>query len=132
MVLLIIILGDLCIYYREENINRTESPIWMVYTVLDEILCRIGPCVLLVTLNMLMIRDFRTSIKRRKGLKNEIGQKEKNRRHKAKPHSCIKGVRAGNGVGCYIYIYIYIYKASVFISILVTIWNTEYSSYRHS
>lgn len=92
-IVILIFLGYMCIYHREENLWRTESPIWRVYVVLNEILCRIGPCVLLVTLNLLMIRDFRTSIKRRKELKNGLYKGgQKGRKH----HKSILNVKNNN------------------------------------
>ena len=70
---------DMCEYHREEIVDRTESVIWTVYVILNEILCRIGPCILLIILNLLMIRDFRASIQRRKELKNDMCR-DQNRR----------------------------------------------------
>ena len=72
----------MCVYHRKENLLITESPLWRVYVILTEILCRIGPCIILVTLNLLMIRGFRASVQRRNNLKN--GEyKEKQRKGKS-------------------------------------------------
>ena len=59
-------------YELEEKLARTESIIWMVYVVLAEIMVRFGPCILLITLNLLMIRDFHISLNRRISLINSI------------------------------------------------------------
>ena len=62
-----------------ENIEVTESPIWRVYVILTETLCRIGPCIILVTLNLLMIRGFRTSLKRKKKLVKKANEERMNK-----------------------------------------------------
>ena len=68
--LFIIILLDnyLCLYELEEKLARTDTMIWTVYVVLAEIMVRFGPCILLITLNILMIRDFHLSLNRRLSL----------------------------------------------------------------
>ena len=54
----------LCLYELEEKLARTDTIIWTVYVILAEIMVRFGPCILLITLNFLMIRDFHTSLNR--------------------------------------------------------------------
>ena len=68
--LFIIFLLDnyLCLYELEEKLARTDTMIWTVYVVLAEIMVRFGPCILLITLNILMIRDFHLSLNRRLSL----------------------------------------------------------------
>ena len=58
----------LCVYELEEKLARTDTMIWTVYVVLAEIMVRFGPCILLITLNILMIRDFHISLNRRLSL----------------------------------------------------------------
>ena len=58
----------MCLYELEEKLARTDTIIWTVYVVLAEIMVRFGPCILLVTLNILMIRDFHLSLNRRLSL----------------------------------------------------------------
>ena len=58
----------MCVYELEEVLARTQSSIWKTYVILCEILVRFGPCVLLIVLNLLMIRDFYKSHKRRASL----------------------------------------------------------------
>ena len=58
----------LCLYELEEKLARTDTIIWTVYVVLAEIMVRFGPCILLITLNILMIRDFHLSLNRRLSL----------------------------------------------------------------
>ena len=55
-------------YELEEKLARTDTIIWTVYVVLAEIMVRFGPCILLITLNILMIRDFHLSLNRRLSL----------------------------------------------------------------
>ena len=55
-------------YELEEKLARTDTIIWTVYVVLAEIMVRFGPCILLITLNILMIRDFHISLNRRLSL----------------------------------------------------------------
>ena len=64
----------------------TESPIWRVYVILTEILCRIGPCIILVILNLLMIHGFRTSMQRKKKLVKKVNE-EKTKKSKTKVKS---------------------------------------------
>ena len=75
-----------CVYHRKENIEVTESPIWRVYVILTEILCRIGPCIILVILNLLMIHGFRTSLQRKKKLVQKVNE-EKSKKSKSKVKS---------------------------------------------
>ena len=58
----------LCLYELEEKLARTDTMIWTVYVILAEIMVRFGPCILLITLNILMIRDFHLSLNRRLSL----------------------------------------------------------------
>ena len=58
----------MCIYELEEVLARTQTSIWKLYVILCEILVRFGPCVLLIVLNLLMIRDFNKSHNRRTSL----------------------------------------------------------------
>ncbi|XP_059083889.1 probable G-protein coupled receptor B0563.6 [Tigriopus californicus] len=60
--------GFTCVYIGEEVESVTESAVWITYVVLIEIMMRIGPCVLLVTLNIRMIQDFNESLRRRRQL----------------------------------------------------------------
>ena len=53
---------------------------------MTELLCRIGPCIILVTLNILMIRDFKKSIKRRSNLKNTHYKDKRNKAYRWKSH----------------------------------------------
>ena len=70
---IITILDDyMCVYEKEEVLARSGTAIWTLYVILAEILVRIGPCILLITLNLLMIRDFHASIVRRRALNNMI------------------------------------------------------------
>ena len=46
----------ICIYDNEEILPMTHSVVWMTYTILVEIFMKIGPCILLVTLNIMMIQ----------------------------------------------------------------------------
>ena len=62
----------LCVYELEEKLARTETPIWKVYIILSEAMVRIGPCVLLIILNLLMIRDFTRSLNRRMSLNTTL------------------------------------------------------------
>ena len=73
-------------YHKKENLAVTESSIWRTYVVLTELLCRIGPCMILVTLNILMIRDFKKSIKRRSNLKNTHYKDKRNKAYRWKSH----------------------------------------------
>ena len=52
-------------YELEENLARKDAIIWKLYVVLAEVMVRFGPCTLLIVLNLLMIRDFHTSLHRR-------------------------------------------------------------------
>lgn len=45
-----------CIYDNEEIIPMTHSMVWITYTVLCEVFMKIGPCILLVVLNVIMIQ----------------------------------------------------------------------------
>lgn len=60
--------GFTCVYIGEEVESITESTVWITYVVLTEIMMRIGPCILLVTLNIRMIQDFNESLRRRRQL----------------------------------------------------------------
>ena len=62
----------MCVYEKEEVLARSGTAIWTLYVILAEIMVRIGPCILLITLNLLMIRDFHASIVRRRALNNMI------------------------------------------------------------
>ena len=73
-------------YHKKENLEVTESSIWRTYVVMTELLCRIGPCIILVTLNILMIRDFKKSIKRRSNLKNTHYKDKRNKAYRWKSH----------------------------------------------
>ena len=73
-------------YHKKENLEVTESSIWRTYVVMTELLCRIGPCIILVTLNILMIRDFKKSIKRRSNLKNPHYKDKRNKAYRRKSH----------------------------------------------
>ena len=55
----------MCVYELEEVLARTQTSIWKIYVILCEILVRFGPCVLLIVLNLLMMRDFHKSHNRR-------------------------------------------------------------------
>ena len=55
----------MCVYELEEVLARTQTSIWKVYVILCEILVRFGPCVLLIVLNLMMMRDFHKSHNRR-------------------------------------------------------------------
>ncbi|KAF2886692.1 hypothetical protein ILUMI_19481 [Ignelater luminosus] len=50
----------------EENIEITETIYWYVYLCISETLIRIGPAVVLIILNTLIIRKFRIVSKKRK------------------------------------------------------------------
>ena len=83
---ILLFLDYTCVYHRKENIAVTESPIWRVYVILTEILCRIGPCIILVILNLLMIHGFRTSMQRKKKLVKKVNE-EKTKKSKTKVKS---------------------------------------------
>ena len=55
----------MCVYGLEEVLARTQTSIWKIYVILCEILVRFGPCVLLIVLNLMMMRDFHKSHNRR-------------------------------------------------------------------
>ena len=55
----------MCVYELEEVLARTQTSIWKIYVILCEILVRFGPCVLLIVLNLMMMRDFHKSHNRR-------------------------------------------------------------------
>ena len=74
-------------YHKKENVDVTTSSIWRTYVVMTEILCRIGPCIILVTLNILMIRDFKKSIKRRSKLKNTHYNDKRSKAYPWKSHA---------------------------------------------
>ena len=62
----------MCIYELEEVLARTQTSVWKIYVGLSETLVRFGPCVLLIILNLLMIRDFHKSFNRRTSLGMDI------------------------------------------------------------
>ena len=62
----------MCIYELEEVLARTQTSIWKIYVGLSESLVRFYPCVLLIVLNLLMIRDFYKSLNRRTSLGMDI------------------------------------------------------------
>lgn len=59
----------ICSYKREEISDLNSSPIWFAYLIIVELLVRLGPIVVLITLNIFMIRDFNVSIRRRKKMR---------------------------------------------------------------
>ena len=66
--------GDHTTCYYESSVsgNVGESPMWLAYVVLCELAMRVLPCMLLVALNFLMVRDFNVSMRRRKKLKAAV------------------------------------------------------------
>lgn len=52
---------------REKSI-KDDSKIWVLYIWLEEFMVRLGPCILMVILNVLMVLGFKKSIKKRKAL----------------------------------------------------------------
>ncbi len=66
--------GDHTTCYYESSVsgNVGESPMWLAYVVLCELAMRVLPCLLLVALNFLMVRDFNVSMRRRKKLKAAV------------------------------------------------------------
>ncbi len=61
-----------CYYESSVSGNVGESPMWLAYVVLCELAMRVLPCLLLVALNFLMVRDFNVSMRRRKKLKAAV------------------------------------------------------------
>ena len=61
-----------CYYESSVSGNVGESPMWLAYVVLCELAMRVLPCLLLVVLNFLMVRDFNVSMRRRKKLKAAV------------------------------------------------------------
>ena len=50
---------ELCMYHIQEVVQRTQSPLWEAYVIISETCVRLAPCLILVTLNLAMILDFR-------------------------------------------------------------------------
>ena len=55
--------------YKVAKISSLNEQIWMTYKICCEILVRLGPTVLLVSLNIAIIWNFNLSVHRRKKLR---------------------------------------------------------------